>query len=124
MKYAYRDSGGWNIETVDSNEDVGIDSSLVLDSDGYPHISYCGTIGDRLKYADRDSEGWSIETIISGEGSASRCSLALTGEDFPHITYYSVGHRELMYLYQYYVELSDVPTIESHESQGCSRCGG
>ena len=31
---------GWGIETVDSTGKVGRDTSIALDSNGYPHISY------------------------------------------------------------------------------------
>jgi len=103
LKYAYEDSGGWHIETVDSEGDVGHNTSLALDIDGYPHISYnewWGT-GDP-KYAYQDGSGWHIETVDSA--SAGCCpSLALDADGYPHISY--VGLK-----YAYYTESPPMPT--------------
>ncbi len=41
--------GDWHIETVDSNGQVGAYSSVKLDEQGYPHISYMNVLSDNLK---------------------------------------------------------------------------
>ena len=51
LKYAHWDGAGWQIETVDSDGDVGDYSSLALDSAGYPHVGYHDTSHRDLKYA-------------------------------------------------------------------------
>jgi len=58
LKYAYRDTSGWHIETVDSG---GWSASLAMDSSGYAHISHVGDGG--LKYVYQDADGWHIEMI-------------------------------------------------------------
>ena len=40
LKYAFQDAIGWHTQTVDWVGFVGINSSLAVDRDGYPHISY------------------------------------------------------------------------------------
>mgnify|MGYP001076776833 CR=1 FL=1 len=50
LRYAHRDTEGWHVETVDGDVREGWPNShsLVLDADGYPHISYGR---NDLKYA-------------------------------------------------------------------------
>lgn len=103
LKYAYRDSSGWHIETVDEEGDP-FSPSLALDQDGRPHISYRSYRDTKqkvmdnvythvreyaLKYAHKDSSGWHIETVNKGEGVAKDFSLALDQDGHPHISCYS-----------------------------------
>jgi hypothetical protein len=52
-------SPGWDIQTVDSEEDVGRCTSIALDSSNNPHISYLDWI-ENLKYARWTGSSWSI----------------------------------------------------------------
>ena len=81
-------SPGWFIETVDSGA-LGNGSSIALDSNGMPHISYYDFINDDLKYASKTSSGWEIE-IVDSAGYVGRFnSIALDSTDKPHISYCS-----------------------------------
>ncbi len=54
LQYAYRDVSGWHYQSADAGEaegTVGLSSSLVLDSEGIPHISYWDGGHKDLKYA-------------------------------------------------------------------------
>ena len=51
LNYAWRLNNRWSIETVDSEGAVGAYTSLDIDSDGYPHISYMDRSSLSLKYA-------------------------------------------------------------------------
>jgi len=80
LKYAYKDATGWHIETVDSDGDVGIFTSIALDDDDYPHISYGEYIDkatSNLKYAYQDAGGWHIETAVSGGNVGLYTSIAV-----------------------------------------------
>jgi hypothetical protein len=91
LKYAHQDASGWYTETVDSEGDAGLYTSLALDASGHPHISYYADC--RLKYAHWDGSAWHIEPIdVAGScGYAPLIvdtSLALDNAGQPHISYY------------------------------------
>ena len=58
LKYAYQDASGWHVELVDEVGDPDSYTSLVLDGDDRPHISYHDLAGFDLKYAYQDDAGW------------------------------------------------------------------
>lgn len=53
LKYAYKINNIWNIETVESDGDVGIYASIVINSNNYPLISYMSRSSVELKYAKK-----------------------------------------------------------------------
>lgn len=79
----------WVNETVDSYGDSGKYTSLVLDSNGKPHISYCrGGYAGGLRYAKKIDVSWSIATVESSDWtSIGWTSIALDVCEYPHITY-------------------------------------
>jgi hypothetical protein len=78
----------WNIQTVDSANNVGYGTSLALDSFGNPHISYCDSTNDYLKYAKWNGSAWSTQIIDSLLTDYSTF-LALDSFGNPHISYCS-----------------------------------
>jgi hypothetical protein len=95
LKHAYKDTSGWHTEIVDASPGVGgWYTSIDLDSNGYPHISYYDD--SDLKYAYSDIYGWHIEIVDSG----GYTSIALDRNGFPNICYYSFSYSELRYAYR------------------------
>jgi len=76
----------WSIETVDSAEGVGIWTSIAIDSNNHPHISYEDYINDDLKYAYWDGSQWQIERVVDGF-VGEYTSIAIDSNNRPHISY-------------------------------------
>ena len=55
---------GWNIEIVDSEFNVGLYSSLALDSNDSPHILYYDGHNCDLKYAFMNGSEWTVKLLI------------------------------------------------------------
>ncbi len=90
-------NNNWWLQTVDSNAGVGKYSSLALDSNNRPHLSYYHETNEELRYAYWNGTGWSVETADSNGSVGSHCSLALDSNNRPHISYY--GDDQLLYAY-------------------------
>jgi hypothetical protein len=98
LKYAWLDGAVWNIETVDGREEMGGNTSLVLDTSDWPHIGYFDEINERFRYAWYDGADWHIEAVdgIMGE-DARQSSLALDTSERPHLSYFDELDGELRY---------------------------
>lgn len=99
LRYAYLDSSGWHIQQVDCETEICEQTSLILDQDGFPHISYlafdAGLVNSHLKYAKLTEQGWSILNL--GEAIRKSNSLALDVGGYPHISFKT--ENALMYTY-------------------------
>lgn len=95
LRYARYNGSSWKVETVDGVLDFSYGScSLVLDSNGYPHIGY--EDAGVLKYAYLDGSSWVIE-IVDTKGHFAKPSLAMDSQSNPHISYLEGDSRDLKY---------------------------
>lgn len=84
LTYAHLGTDGWVTQVVDPGDAHGRHSSLALDSQQRPHISYRDGEAQELKYAFWDGSQWQVESVgLQGWNSA----LALDAQDRPHIAY-------------------------------------
>ncbi len=86
LKYAYWDSSQkkWVTQVVDRGADVGRDTSIALDTQGTPHISYMDRTLFNLKYASLSGTAWISQTVTGAWGDTS---LAFGGDGYPRISY-------------------------------------
>lgn len=92
LRYAEWDGAGWSIAVVDtaapgSAPYVGQFTSLVIDSEDNPHISYHDDMAHSLKYARRSSGSWLTQTVDGPPLVVQGTSLALDADGNPHIAY-------------------------------------
>jgi hypothetical protein len=101
--YAVRTEQGWQLEQVDAAEgrDVGRYSSLALDDNDQPHISYEDDGQETwLKYAHKTGGNWQIEPVVETGPFINRSftSLALDKNGRPHISFLGNSEGHLRYV--------------------------
>lgn len=98
LSYGRLDGSTWTIVTVDSSGE-GRYSSIALDKNNNPHISYYDPVNGDLKYAYLLAGKWTIETVDSAGDVGAFTSLALDKDGYPHISYYDRSDGDLKYAY-------------------------
>jgi len=83
LRYATWTGSEWQVETVDSGE-IGYITSLAVDSNNLPHISYFDEYNMELKYVYWTGSSWSIQIIP--DANPYKSSLELDQNDSPHIS--------------------------------------
>jgi hypothetical protein len=82
----------WEIVTIDSVGDYGVETSLALDSDGFPHVIYWL---DATKYAYKDANGWNTALF---DDNGLDATLVMGPDDYPRVCYRNLN--EIDYAYQ------------------------
>ena len=95
LKYGYGVGSLWTTQTIESNVHMGGDTSLALDENNKPHISYIDwpdTERRIVKYLFQTDGGWQIQKVVDTNYHVYNTSLALAQDGHPHIGYYSLDY--------------------------------
>ncbi len=109
LKYAYKDSLGWNIEVIDSGiyESSPGFAVITVDKNDCIHIAYHK--GWFLYYLYKDSTGWhkeeKIDSVINPSGGSGDVSLETDNFGNPHIIF--TGTEPDGWSYRYYAYKRD-----------------
>ncbi len=89
VEYAVFDGSNWQVEAIGSAKiEYANATSLAVDQQGAPHITYYNNVTRQLKYAKKIAGTWQITTIDSMGDAGRFSSLCLDAADIPHISYY------------------------------------
>jgi hypothetical protein len=97
LSYITNSGAKWVAETVDQQGDVGEQSAIAVDADGFVHIAYYDDTNGTLNYAS-NVNGW--ESVVVDNSSVSvglNPSIALDSEGYAHISYYDEANQALRY---------------------------
>jgi len=98
IKCVYWDGVQWRSDTVYSGDGVYGSVGIELDSNHYPHISYCDGYGSRhMRYAYWDGTLWHNEVVDDEGVGGIHNSLVIDTNNVPHIAYTDATHRTLQY---------------------------
>ncbi len=97
LKYAFSNSSNrWYIETVDVSGWSGRYTSIDLDSNGNPHISYCNIRTLSLNYASWNGSQWNKQ-VVDSDSVGSFTSIVIDSHNHVHISYTDFGNEDLKY---------------------------
>jgi hypothetical protein len=100
LKYAHWNGAKWVITFLDqTGKTEDVETSIALDSQGNPHISYYEGGGRNLKYAyyDGDSQAWVKEFVDQAGDVGMTNSLRLDSDDLPRIAYWDNDNDRVRY---------------------------
>lgn len=97
LSYITNSGAKWITDTVDQQGDVGEQSAIAVDAEGFVHIAYYDDTNGTLNYAN-NVDGW--EAMVVDNSSASvglNPSIALDSDGNVHISYYDEMSQDLRY---------------------------
>ncbi len=91
------DGSVWGKGILETSSTLSGETSLALDANGYPHISYYDKNARDLKYTYWDGAAWHYSNVDGLDRVGSYSSLALDASGNPHITYFDDTNEDLKY---------------------------
>lgn len=85
----------WKTEFVDT---IRVQhTSIAVDSNNSPHISYFDRDKTRLKYAKWNGGAWEIEVVEDSGNTGAHTCIILDARSLPHIAFYDRGNSHVEY---------------------------
>ncbi len=86
----------WTIETANGTPDAGLYTSIALDSESRPYISYVNDLDGTLCIASRDNGTWSTE-VVAGAGTLGDTNVVVGPNHTLEASYYNADTGWIMY---------------------------
>ncbi|MBE0671417.1 MAG: hypothetical protein IH588_12575 [Anaerolineales bacterium] len=117
LKFTCLENRKWVVDTVDSEGDVGLYSSLAFDRFSTPYISYYSRSEQKLKIAIRKGNQWTTAVVDLGKGAGLFTSLAIRRDDTVFISYYDEerGYIKMAHLEKKQWIIDDVDFIGTNK---------
>lgn len=97
LSYITNSGAKWVATIVDEQGEVGEQSSIAADADGFVHIAYYDDTNGTLNYAN-NLEGWKVTVVDNSSIQVGMYpSLALDSSGSVHISYYDYVNKDLRY---------------------------
>jgi subtilisin family serine protease len=108
----------WTTETVDGPNDLGDGgTSIDLDSQNNPHISYFDDTTNLVKYAYKTGSTWHTQFVDqSSHSQGPTTAIAIDSQNHPHIAYLHLSYSPRYHKYGHWTGSSwDIKNIEPAE---------
>ncbi len=97
LSYITNSGAKWMAESITTDGDVGEQSSIAVDGEGFVHIAYYDTTNGTLNYVCNIG-GWSTVVVDNSSANVGQYpSIGLDKEGTVHISYYDATNRDLRY---------------------------
>ncbi len=97
LSYITNSGAKWLAESIATDGDVGEQSSIAVDADGFVHIAYYDATNGTLNYASNIG-GWSTVVVDNSSANVGQYpSIGLDEEGTVHISYYDATNLDLRY---------------------------
>jgi hypothetical protein len=90
---------GWHIVPLETQGSTGEYTSIALDSNDYPHISYYAFFASERRYARWNGRQWQTEAVNTAGDVGLWLSMKLDSHDQPHISYEYNYYGDLYYVW-------------------------
>lgn len=98
LKYAYFNGITWKIEFLTQITPTIAETSIALDKQGHPHITYYIPAGSRLMYTYFSGSTWAAPVVVEDAGVVGETSsLVMDSSDRPRVAYWDATLQDVRY---------------------------
>lgn len=126
LRYGWFDGSSWHVETVASWEGDYCHTSLQIDGEGRPHISYAHGWQGELRVVWKQGEIWNFERVADGisHGLGLRNPLVIANDGSRYLSYYDAPMHDLRFASSAQPTSTEDGTLPGSRSLALSVLGG